>query len=151
MERKKRRFFVWLFQLITLYQRRQEIPSLDTHVYINNPYWQSRGCLIEYLIFIKYTVTHMLFESKSFPILHRKKKFLLQKMGEGWRPTPSPPLCQSFHSPVFFSLKQFYIFIIKKLFYNEVHTSSEMLSFLNRWYHCWECEFDPDVTIEDLF
>ena len=37
-------------------------------------------------------------------------------MGEGWRPTPSPPFCQSFHNPVFFSVKQFYIFIIKKLF-----------------------------------
>ena len=32
---------------------------------------------------------------------------------------------------LFFSFKEFYIFVIKKLFYNVVHYSSEILSFLH--------------------
>ena len=45
---EKRRFLhIWLLQRIVLYQKRQKIRSLgtikflDTHVYINNPHWQS--------------------------------------------------------------------------------------------------------------
>ena len=46
---------------------------------------------------------------------------------------------------LFFSLKQIYH---KRLFYNVVHTSSKMLSFLHCWDNRWKCEFDADVKIE---
>ena len=33
-------------------------------------------------------------------------------------------------------------FYHKKLFYNVVHSSSEVLSFPHTWQYCWKCEFD---------
>ena len=51
-ERKEDFLYMQLLQRITLYQRRSKITPLniiaflDTHVYINNPYWQSRGIMI---------------------------------------------------------------------------------------------------------
>ena len=52
MEREQRRFlYIWLLPHITLYQNRYNIASLhtiaffDTHVSINNPYWQSSGIM----------------------------------------------------------------------------------------------------------
>ena len=51
---KEKKFFlhIWLFQRISLYQRRQKIISLgtikflDAHVCINNSDWQSSGIII---------------------------------------------------------------------------------------------------------
>ena len=58
-------------------------------------------------------------------------------------------LSQGFSVIAYFSLKQFYdTFIIKKLFYNVVYTSNQMLSFLHRRSYCSKCKFDRDVKIE---
>ena len=58
-KRKENFLYIWLLQHITLYQRRKKIVSLDkiafldTHLCINNPYWQSSGIII---IFCKYYI-----------------------------------------------------------------------------------------------
>ena len=49
MRKKEDCLHIWQLQHITLYQRRKKIRSLDTiefldtHVFINNPHWQSSG------------------------------------------------------------------------------------------------------------
>ena len=39
---------IWLLQRITLYHTKKKIASLDPMYGINNPYWQSSECLIQY-------------------------------------------------------------------------------------------------------
>ena len=83
-KRKENFLYIWLLQHITLYQRRKKIVSLDkiafldTHLCINNPYWQSSGIIIQILYsYLRHTdrLLHVFFLLLAAILseLHKKK------------------------------------------------------------------------------
>ena len=71
-EREQDFLYIWQFQRITLYQKRQKVPTLDTiefldkHVCISNPHWQSSGIIIflcKYYIVISDTPVGSFFDA----------------------------------------------------------------------------------------
>ena len=78
---------IWLLQRITLYHTKKKIASLDPMYGINNPYWQSSECLIQYTNWSLACWSQVL----SFPILCRKK--ICRKRQVGMSLLPYKNIC----------------------------------------------------------